>query len=110
MEIEMNDTKKRQIHADLVIMQANDISLRFDWYDPLDSEWKIETEIPCQFISNFQYRLHERKFPETSLSDDELEHIGNVAIMNNMEDWYIFRQVANAAIKQYILDTEKESK
>jgi hypothetical protein len=100
----------RQIHADLVIMQANNPSLRFDVQDKTgENIWVLETDIPCQFHSFLDYRLHERKFPETSLSDMEISGIVN-SFHKFANTFAVYKRVANAAIKQYILDTEKESK
>ena len=108
MKVKNEMTKQRQPHADFIIMQANDMSLRFD-VQYLDN-WYLVTTVPCQFSPDCKYRLHQRDFPTTSLSEDELERIGGEAIMGDADEFYGFRQVANAAIKQYILDTEKESK
>jgi hypothetical protein len=93
--------KKRQVHADLIIKQANDMSLKFDVQSSRTGEWKLVIDTPCKFYEDHIYRLHEREFPKTSLSDDEILNIlkkhGGCGL-------------ANEAIKQYILDTEKESK
>lgn len=99
--------KKRQPHADLIIMQANDVSLRFDVQCPVLEHWDLVTTVPCKFNPDNKYRLHEREFPKTSLSDDQLSACVHT-VTDKWEDE--LRKVANAAIKQYILDTEKESK
>jgi hypothetical protein len=98
--------KKRQTHADLIIKQANNMDLKFDVQSSSTGEWKLVIETPCKFYEDHIYRLHEREFPKTSLSVDHLECL----IFNKKFGEHDLTTVANAAIKQYILDTEKESK
>ena len=101
--------KKRQAHADLIIMQANDMSLRFDHKDIRTGKWILCQESPCEFNPNWEYRRHEREFPKTSLSIDNLRKIWfELEPDTQIEEALLI--VANAAIKQYILDTEKERK
>ena len=101
--------KKRHVHADLIIMQANDMSLIFDYKDKRTGEWRLCIESPCEFSPNWEYRLHEREFPKTSLSIDNLRKIWfELEPDTQIEEALLI--VANAAIKQYILDTEKERK
>ena len=102
----MSKEPTRQPHADLIIMQANDMSLRFDYKDKRTGEWRLCIESPCEFSPNWEYRLHEREFPKTSLSVEDLAKISVWSAFGENE----LVAVANAAIKQYILDTEKESK
>ena len=105
----MSKEPTRQPHADLIIMQANDMSLKFDYKDKRTGEWRLCIESPCEFSPNWEYRLHEREFPKTNLSGTDLRQIWfDIEICTKTEDALLI--VANAAIKQYILDTEKESK
>ena len=100
--------KKRHIHADLMIAYAEDKNLKYEFFCDDRCKWVLCTEQPL-FREDFKYRLHEREFPKTSLSDDEIRNL-----TNERGAWVslvaLCRFVANAAIKQYILDTEKESK
>ena len=103
--------KKRHIHADLMIAYAEDQSIVIETFQPDENGngiWFIAKH--PSFSEASLYRLHEREFPKTSLSDKELEDIVNAAVIRSLDDSYIYRNVANAAIKQYIIDTEKESK
>lgn len=104
----MSKELTRQPHADYIIMQANDMSLRFDVQDRISKEWVLVNETPCRFYESAEYRLHEREFPKTSLSESQLHKISSDTPLKKGE--YYLTNVANAAIKQYILDTEKESK
>lgn len=105
----MSEPKQRHVHADLMIDYAEDKNLKYEFFCDERCKWVLCTEQPL-FHEDFQYRLHEREFPKTSLSDSVLEDIANEAVMKDIYDTYIYRQIANAAIRQYILDTEKESK
>ena len=97
--------KKRHIHADLMIAYAEDKNLKYEFFCDDLCKWVLCTEQPL-FYEDFQYRLHEREFPKTSLSVDDLVKISLCKPFGEHE----LVTVANEAIKQYILDTEKESK
>lgn len=101
----MSKESTRHVHADLMIAYAEDKNLKYEFFCDERCKWVLCTEQPL-FHEDFQYRLHEREFPKTSLSIDEL------AIKFNITTTFAVNlmNVANAAIKQYILDTEKESK
>lgn len=108
MKVGNEMTKQRHIHADFIIMQANDMSLRFDYYSDRDECWKPVVGI-CPFYTTDKYRLHEREFPKTSLDHVTLSYLWNENRFKHGSATSLLN-VANAAIKQYILDTEKESK
>lgn len=102
-------TGKRHIHADLIIMQANDISLRFDYFDDNSKAWSLVTEVPFRFHPNIEYRLHEREFPKTSFSGEEFRRVW-LGLPQDMKLEDALLLIANAAIEKYILDTEKDGK
>lgn len=100
--------KKRHVHADLMIAYAEDKNLKYEFFCADRCKWVLCTEQPL-FREDFQYRLHEREFPKTSLSSHDLRQIWfELEPDTKIEDALLI--TANAAIKQYILDTEKESK
>jgi hypothetical protein len=66
------------------------------WRDAIEPEWALDTD----------YRIKPaRVFPTTSYTGAELEEIWGYAVGN--QTGYI--EIANAAIKRYIEDTEQAS-
>lgn len=110
------DPSKRHIHHDMIVEWAKYPSRVVQWRHNDGCSWKdcSEDEVHPYPVwdMDVQYRFKPTEpervslsgvFPETSLTVDEL--------LETYEDTYTHREglvaVANAAIKQYILDTEK---
>ena len=110
------DISKRHVHHDMIVEWAKEPSRVVQWRDNDGCSWKdcSEDEVHPYPVwdMDVQYRFKPTEpervslsgvFPETSLTVDEL--------LETYEDTYTHREglvaVANAAIKQYILDTEK---
>lgn len=58
----------------------------------------------AQFYEDWEYRVKERVFPTTSLSDKEIIHVWHATSGTSIMS---MRAIANESIKQYILDQEK---
>lgn len=91
-------------HAEFIKAKADgkDIQERLigtqNWLDMLEFDW--------DFPLNCEYRIKpEREWPVTSLSGDKLEDIWYEDATLGVKPSLIL--VANAAIKQYIIDSEK---
>jgi hypothetical protein len=92
-------------HAELIKKWADGAKIEYydnleeDWFGIADPHWNLSV----------QYReVQERKFPETSLSFTDLDDVYNIKNIGNGNHYERLTDVANAAIKQYILDTEKK--
>lgn len=99
--------KKRHVHADLMIAYAEDPSIVIETFQPDENGngiWFIAKH--PSFSEASLYRLHEREFPKTSFSSEQLTNI----FVSRVVPTTALIDVANAAIQQYILDTEKEIK
>jgi hypothetical protein len=102
---ENTESQEKHVHHDLIVEWAKNPKRVVEIWDELDCEW-IRTTNPMWMERN-QYRftdtvVKERVFPVTSLLTSELWEIYNKAPTNDC-----LKDVANAAIKQYILDMEE---
>ena len=107
----VEDVSKRHVHHDMIVEWAKDPSRVVEYFDEDLLKWvdcaDSEQECPI-WDKNTKYRFKpvepERTFHVTSLTVDEL--------LETYEDTYTHREglvaVANAAIKQYILDNQKK--
>lgn len=105
-------SEHRHPHADMIIEWAKDTSKVVEyWADEMSlhpvSAWKV-TDNPT-WVKSLKYRFQpakqERVFPTTSLTEDELVSIYfDAPVLSSKES---YKYIANAAIKQYILDMEK---
>ena len=98
-------SEHRHPHADMIIEWAKDTSNVVECYDGYN--WIVCDE--PTWSANIQYRFQpakpERVFPVTSLTEDELVSIYfDAPVLSSKES---YKYIADAAIKQYILDTEK---
>lgn len=105
-------SEHRHPHADMIIEWAKDTSKVVEYYaDEMSlhpvAGWKV-TDNPA-WVRSMKYRFKpakpERVFPATSLTEDELSYIYWAAPTASSKAAY--KYIANAAIKQYILDREK---
>lgn len=102
-------------HAELIKAWADGAEIEGrDQNSPYRADWQWEAFITPSWHDNWEYRIKpERVFPETSMDASclckaALPNIEpTVALLYKYED--MLRRVANAAIKQYILDMEKQS-
>ena len=100
---------QKHIHYDMIVEWAANPSRVIQFYDDeyYDCGWKDVTGQPPMWHTDKRYRFKpeepERVFPTTSLTDDELitaycqEHISTEQ----------YRNIANEAIKRYILEQEE---
>lgn len=99
--------KHHHPHADMIIEWAKDTSKVVEYWDDGLYCW-VECNYPTWGVKvkyRFQPAKPERVFPTTSLTEDELESIYfDATVLSHKESC---KYIANAAIKQYILDTEK---
>lgn len=102
----MSNTK-RHVHADVIHAYAEGAIIQM--YMNPDEEWitfEKEGDRPT-FNPEWEYRVKpERVFPETTISAASLHEIFNKFDGSSLP---AFTAVANAAIKQYILDTESNT-
>lgn len=95
------------VHYDMIVEWAKNPSRIVECKSSIDGQWFVTTD-PSWYPEN-QYRFKpdepERVFPETSLTNDELQSVFDKSNGDFVE---AYRYIANAAIKQYILDQEKE--
>lgn len=96
---------KPHVHRDLIIAWANGAEIQYKpdsmsaWHD-----WE-ESYCPA-FGENTEYRIKpEREYPVTRFSKDELF---NIFVNDGGSTCEALERVANAAIKQHILDTEQK--
>lgn len=88
---------KPHVHKDVMIEAAN--GKKVQRKNVFNGKWCDES-LPC-FDPSMEYRIKaEGEYPETSLSSDKLDEI-----FENQTGLSLI-PIANAAIKQYILDTE----
>lgn len=91
---------KKHVHHDMIVEWAKDPSRVVECKAPDNDAWTVLNH--PSWHTDVQYRFRpERVFPETSLTDDEIKNI-----VLNSQHMDKFRNIANAAIKQYILDQE----
>lgn len=103
------DSEHRHPHANMIIEWVKDTSKVVEYYDN-----QIECWVECNYYPlwhdqdkyRFQPPKPERVFPTTSLTEDELVMIYANAPTASIKESY--KYIANAAIKQYILDIEKD--
>jgi len=99
---------EKHIHHDMIVEWAANpsrvvqyldvISGKEFWYDcPNQPAWNPETRY------QFKPEEPERVFPTTSLTDDELQAVFDKSNGDFVE---VYRDIANAAIKRYILEQE----
>jgi hypothetical protein len=91
-------------HHDTMIAYANDCTLKIEVSTTEGATWHI-TSTPS-FDVSFQYRLYkepERVFPESSLSIADVNTVYDSK--SKFDD--SLKAIADAAVKQYILDSEK---
>jgi hypothetical protein len=98
----MNVGKKPHKHAEVIKAWADGAEIQYraegctgNWMDNTDPLWNL----------SFEYRVKPREFPKSSLSDELLAR----AICNGWVSTEDLRTIADFAIKQYILDLEKEA-
>ena len=98
----------RHIHHDMIVVWAANPSriVEAKMKTANSTQWKVATDWNLSEL--FEYRfadtvIPERVFPVTGISGSELEKIFINTSSKNRVD---LKAVANAAIKQYILDTE----
>ena len=101
----MNNVKHK--HHDMIVAWAANPSRVVEYYDVSGDTWhSIRTLIwDCSTRYRFKGEPPIREFPKTSLRGEYLAEIYENEYNNNYED---VLAVANAAIKQYILDTEEK--
>jgi hypothetical protein len=101
----------KHIHHDLICAWA--AGEQIQRYNPNGSIW-MDMGYSPSWARDATYRIKpEREYPKTSLSDYELERLVLEARDSNrfpVGHVYIVREIANAAIKQYILDSERYGK
>ena len=94
-------------HHDMIVAWAANPSRVVEYYNYSQDKWK-SFDSPS-WDASLQYRFAdeapEREFPKTNLRGEYLAEIYENEYNNNYED---VLAVANAAIKQYILDTEEK--
>lgn len=91
----MNGVKKPHRHAEAIKAWADGAEVQIN----VGGTWVTAPE--PQWDEHFEYRVKPREFPRSSLSNEEL---------TSLRDGYgasCGRAIADAAIKQYILDLEK---
>lgn len=89
---------KPHVHKDVIIAYANGANIQYCEF----GTW-IDTDAPS-FHPSCEYRIKpEREYPVTSLSMDDLYVI---YAGHCMPLPCVLVKIANAAIKQYIIDTE----
>lgn len=97
----MNAGKKPHKHAEVIKAWADGEEIQFQM-DSNGSWEDCKNNRPTWYEYN-EYRVKPREFPKSSLSNDEL---------TRLRDGYgasCARAIADAAIKQYILDLEREA-
>lgn len=101
-------TPEQHVHHDLIVEWAKNPSRIVECKSFSDSQWNVVND-PSWYPEN-QYRFKpdepERVFPQTTLSKEYLDKIYDESHTGEHDIALLF--VANAAIKQYILDQEKE--
>ena len=102
------DSEHRHPHADMIIEWAKDTSKVVEFWDNGAGCWfECDDNNPhwhTEIRHRFQPAKPERVFPTTSLSDIELTQTYSPLDVGSCK---AYRAIADAAIKQYILDTEK---
>jgi hypothetical protein len=98
---------KPHVHAAIIKAWADGAAIEvFTKYAhfQLDRKWLPVGTHPS-WIEDMEYRVKpERVFPETTFTPDAIRRIWNESSPNLDKTWIA---VANAVIKQHILDTEK---
>lgn len=92
---------KPHVHKDVMIAYANGAQVQFK--SKGSGLWKNATH--PSFFDDMEYRIKpEREYPVTSLNEQEMEYMFWEANKNCLP--FALKQVANAAIKKHIIDTE----
>lgn len=113
----VEENKQRHIHYDMIVEWAKDPSRIVQFYDDeyYDCGWKDVVGQPPMWYTDKLYRFKPAEpervslagvFPVTSFTDDELYTV--VAQGDSLCTADDYRNVANAAIKCYILEQEKK--
>lgn len=104
---------QKHIHYDMIVEWAANPSRVVEYYDEEDTDdWQDCRDsgvgVPV-WDENVQYRFKpeepERVFPTTSLTDDELWEAYSEGYSTSVDS---YRDIANAAIKRYILEQENK--
>ena len=109
LEYAVQDSEHRHPHADMIIEWAKDTSKVVEWYNDEYPYlgWKVSEDplwLDCRKY-RFQPPKPERVFPTTSLTKEQLYDSYYSKTSAGFNTSLI--DVANAVIKQYILDMEK---
>lgn len=99
---------EKHIHYDMIVEWAANPSRVIQFYDDeyYDCGWKDVTGQPPMWHTDKRYRFKpERVFPTTSLTDDELLEVYTEGYSTSVDS---YRDIANAAIKRYILEQENQ--
>jgi len=98
---------KPHVHAEFIKAKADGAAIQervvgsLNWLEMPDGDFN--------FFITCEYRIKpEREYPVTSLSMDDLYEIYAANILPHTGVKEIFVKIANAAIKQHIIDTENK--
>lgn len=92
---------KPHVHKEIIIAYANGANIQYCEF----GTWK-DIDAPS-FRPSCEYRI-KPEYPVTSLSMDDLYEIYAANILPHTGVKEIFVKIANAAIKQHIIDTENK--